>query len=76
MAFCVLLFYKMYTEDSLVVQQLRFWATTAGSVGSIPAWGTKISYATPCGQKLKKKKKKWTALIFAAKFFILKDYRS
>ena len=65
--------YKIYTEDSTMVHQVRFWATTAGSVGLIPVWGAKISYATPCGQKVKKEK--GTASIFAAEFFILKDDR-
>ena len=27
--------------------------SNAGSVGSIPGWGTKIPHATRCGQKLK-----------------------
>ena len=27
--------------------------SNAGSVGSIPGWGTKITHATRCGQKLK-----------------------
>ena len=27
--------------------------SNAGSVGSIPGWGTKIPHATGCGQKLK-----------------------
>ena len=30
---------------------------TAGSVGSIPGWGTKILHATWCSQKKKERKK-------------------
>ena len=35
---------------SLVVQWLRLHAPSAGSLGSIPGWGTKISHATQHGQ--------------------------
>ena len=34
------------------VQWLRLWASTAGGMGSIPGWGTKILYAMWHGQKI------------------------
>ena len=40
---------------SLAVQQLRLCTSSAGGVGSIPGWGTKIWHATWCGQSLKTK---------------------
>ena len=42
---------------SLAVQWLRFCASKAGDMGSIPAWGTKISHAARGSQREKKKKK-------------------
>ena len=36
---------------SLVVQWLGLRVSTAGGLGSIPGWGTKILQATQCGQK-------------------------
>ena len=39
--------------NSPAVQWLRLHASTAGSMGSIPGWGTKISHATWHGQKEK-----------------------
>ena len=39
---------------SLVVQWLRLHASSAGGVGSIPVWETKIPHATWHGQKKKK----------------------
>ena len=45
------------TGTSLVVQWLRLHESTAGGVGSIPGWGTKISHATQCGQKTKQNTK-------------------
>ena len=44
----------MITGISLVVQWLRLRAPTAGGMGSIPGWGTKILHAACCGQKKKK----------------------
>ena len=41
---------------SLVVQWLRLHTSTAGGVGSIPGWGTKIPHAMGRSQKKKKKK--------------------
>ena len=36
---------------SLVVQWLRLCASTAGGMGSIPGWGTKIPHDAGSGQK-------------------------
>ena len=41
---------------SLVVQWLRICASTAGGMGSIPGWGTKIPHAAQSSQKQTKKK--------------------
>ena len=41
---------------TLAVQWLRLWASTAGGVGSIPGWGTKIPRAE-CGVAKKKQNK-------------------
>ena len=41
--------------DSLAVQRLRLCASSAGGVGLIPGWGTKIPYAA---QHQKKKKER------------------
>ena len=41
---------------SLVVQRLRLCASTAGGMGSIPDWGTKIPHASQHGQKINKNK--------------------
>ena len=38
----------------LVVQWFRLCASTAGAVGSIPGWETKILYARSCAAKKKK----------------------
>ena len=38
-------------KTSLVVQWLRFHASTAGETGYIPGWGTKIPYASWCNKK-------------------------
>ena len=49
-----------------MVQWLRLHTSTAGDVGPIPGWGTKILYATGHVQKIKKKennvfkKNKWS----------------
>ena len=42
-------------RTSLAVHWLRLCASNAGVTGSIPSWRTKISYATQCGHKKKKK---------------------
>ena len=44
---------------SLVVQWFRLRASTAGDMGSIPAWGSKVPHAVCHGQThfLKKRKK-------------------
>ena len=44
-----------YSGASLVAQWLRLPAFNSGDVGSIPGWGTKISYTVWCRQKKKKK---------------------
>ena len=41
---------------SLAVQWLRLQVSNAGCVGSIPAQGTEIPYASQRGQKIKEKK--------------------
>ena len=38
-----------------MAQWLRIWASTAGDLGSIPSWGTKILHAMQYSQKKKKK---------------------
>ena len=40
----------MASGTSLAVQWLSFCASTAGGVGSVPGWGTKIPHAEWCGQ--------------------------
>ena len=42
---------KNKERTSLMVQWLRLSASTAGGMGSIPGWGTKILQASGCGQK-------------------------
>ena len=42
---------------SLVVQWLGLWVSTAGGVGLIPGWGTKILHVAWHDQKLKNKYK-------------------
>jgi hypothetical protein len=39
---------------SLVVWWLRYCASTAGDMSSIPGWGTKIPYAVQRSQKIQK----------------------
>ena len=48
---------KLYRGTFLAVQWLRLQASTAGGVGSIPDWGTKIPRAPQHGKKKKKQKK-------------------
>ena len=43
-----------HSGNSLVVQWLGLGASTAGGLGSIPGWGTKISQATQCSPPKKK----------------------
>ena len=43
---------KLYMGTSLVVQWLRCHTSTAGGMGLIPGWGTKIPHDTWCGQKM------------------------
>ena len=42
---------KKTTGTSLVVLWLRLRASTAGGMGSIPGWGTKIPHAKQRGKK-------------------------
>ena len=44
---------NIWTSRRSTVRTLH---SSAGGVGSIPGWGTKIQHATWCGQNLKKKK--------------------
>ena len=48
---------KSVSGTSLVVQWLSLLPSTAGGVGSIPGWGTKIPNAMWCGQKPNKQTK-------------------
>ena len=48
----------MNQANSLAVQWLGLCASTAGGLGSIPGWGTKILQAHGVTKKIKKKKKK------------------
>ena len=48
-----------------MVQEFRLCDSTAGDVGSIPGWGTKIPYARWCSQKKKKKKRKGKSRVLA-----------
>ena len=36
---------NLQAGTSLVAQQLRLWASAAGTMGSIPGWRTKIPHA-------------------------------
>ena len=45
------LFLKTVSGISVMVQWLRLSPSKAGDVGSIPGWGTRISYAILCDQK-------------------------
>ena len=45
---------KATSVTSLAIQQLRFWASTAGDAGLILRQGTKILHSSQCGQKKKK----------------------
>ena len=49
---------KIKLGTFLEVQLLRLCTSTARAMGSIPGWGTKISYAVWYRQNVKKKKKK------------------
>ena len=42
---------KVNIRTSLTVQWLRLCVSTAGGMGLIPSWGTKIPHASRCGQK-------------------------
>ena len=44
---------KLHSGISLAVQWLRFWAPTAGGVGSVPGRGIKILHAARHSQKIK-----------------------
>ena len=47
--------YSKYWGTSLVVQWLGLHPSTAGGIDSIPGWGTKLPYATRCGQPQQQK---------------------
>ena len=42
---------KLYVGTSLVVEWLRCHTSTAGGMGLIPSWGTKIPHVVQSGQK-------------------------
>ena len=54
---------------SLAVQWLRLCASTAGAVGLIPGWGTKIPRAAQCGPTKKKKKRRINRYLLSTKLF-------
>ena len=49
---------KVKDRTSLVAQWLRLYASSAGSVGSVPGQGTEIPHAVQRGRKTKIKFKK------------------
>ena len=55
--------FKKWRRTSLAEKWLRLRASTAGSTGSIPGWGTKISHASRRGHN-KNQKTKWKELLF------------
>ena len=53
-------FKKLSLKISLVVQWLKFCASTAGGTGSIPNQGTKIPHAMLLySQKIKRERREW-----------------
>ena len=42
---------RQTARTSLAIQWLRLWASTAGGMGSIPGWETKIAHAVWGGQE-------------------------
>ena len=42
-----------FSENSLVDQWLSLCLSSAGGMGSIPGWGTKILHGSGCSQKTK-----------------------
>ena len=48
---------------SLAVQWLKLHASTAGDVGLIPSWGTKIPHAMRHGQKKKEINNVWIIVL-------------
>lgn len=46
---------KSFTGTSPMIQRLRLQASTASDTSLIPSQGNKVTHATWCGQKLKKK---------------------
>ena len=62
--------------NSLAVLWLGLYASTAEGVGSIPVWGTKISYALLCAPHQEKKAtvELWVCSVSIA--LIRKKYRS
>ena len=49
-----------------MVQGLGLHASTAGGMGSIPCWGTKIPQAAQHGHRKKKKEHVWLYLIVSS----------
>ena len=49
---------KQDIGTTLAVQWLRLHAPTAGGMGSIPGWGTKVPHAIQLGHSKKKDKNK------------------
>lgn len=50
------------TGISLLVQWLEFQTSTAGGMGSVPGWGSKILLSLWCRQKNKKKNREQTEM--------------
>ena len=50
--------YSLQAGTSLVVQWLGLCTSTAGDVGSIPGWGTKLPHSGQHGQEIKRKKER------------------
>ena len=61
----------MYIGTSLVVQQLRLWASTAGGRGSIAGQGTKIPHAVQYGQNVKQNKTTYIKCKYAEKLKVI-----
>ena len=51
-------------RDFPVAQWLRLYVSLAGGMHLIPGWGTNIPHVAGCGQKLKKKERQNTMILF------------
>ena len=58
-----------------MVQGLRLCASTAGSTGSIPGWGTKIPHDVQQGQKKKKRNLFLELFLFNCKVLTIKTFK-